>query len=177
MEPMELEIAREIVRPHWDAVRDIYLAYAPPGESEVLVKIAGIDFDIDPSRHDSVRHFAACRDDGLHMVFAPQIVDLPTENLVAVLAHEFGHAADFLYPAHWRMPDHGPGKAEWIGSPEATKWGRHWAKKWATRTRDQIEWAADGIAEAVTGTHLTYGGPLMIQCLSGTGIERPAGLR
>lgn len=173
----ELEIAREIVRPHWDAVRDTYLAFVPPNESEGLVKVADIKFDIDPERHDSVRHFAACRDDGLHMVFAPQIVDLEVDTLVAILAHEFGHAADFLYPAHFRMPDDGPAKAEWIGQPEATKWGRHWAKKWATRTRDQIEWAADGIAEAVIGKHLTYCGDLLLQCLCGRGIERPAGLR
>lgn len=173
----DVEVAREIVRPHWDAVRDIYLAYVPPGESEGIAKLAEVRFDIDPERHDSVRHFAACRTDGLHMVFAPQIVDLPVENLVAVLAHEFGHAADFLCPAHWRMPDSGPAKAEWIGHPGSTKWGRHWAKKWEARTRDQIEWAADGIAEAVTGKHLTYEGPLLLQCVRGAGIERPAGLR
>lgn len=171
----DLELAREIVRPHWDAVRDVYAAFVPDGVTS-LDRVMQIRFDISPERHDSVRHFAACRDDGLHMEFAPQIVDLPVERLVAIFSHEFGHALDFLYPAHWRMPDEGAGKAEWIGQPEATKWGRHWAKKWAVRTRDQIEWAADGIAEAVTGKHLTYCGPLMLQCFT-CGIERPAGLR
>jgi len=173
----ELELAREILRPHWDAVRDVYMSFVPPGESEPLSKVEDIYFDVDPKRHDSPRHFAACRDDGLRMVFAPQIVDLPVDTLIAILAHEFGHAVDFLYPAHWRMPDDGPACAEWIGNPTETKWGRHWLKKWHRRSKDQVEWGADGIAEAVTGKHLTYDGPLMLQCLHGGGIERPSGLR
>lgn len=178
MDEVDVDLAREILRPHWDAMRDAYAEFVPPGADGPLVRVMEVRFDIDPEQHDSVRHFAACRDDGLHMVFAPQIVtELPVENIVAVLAHEFGHALDFLYPAHWRMPDHGPGKAEWIGQPEATKWGRHWARKWASRTRDQVEWAADGIAEAVTGQHITYVGERLLQSFGCVGIERPAGLR
>lgn len=172
----EHEIAREIVRPHWDAVRDLFAAFVPPGETQPLSRVMEVRFEIDPKRHDTPRHFAACRTDGLLMLFAPQIVDLPVEHLIPILVHEFGHAADHLYPAYWRTNGDGPCLAQWIGDPSKTKWGRHWAKQWEDRSQDAVEWAADGIGEAVTGKHITYGGPLMLQQFC-CGIERPRGLR
>jgi hypothetical protein len=173
---LDTEIAREVLRPHFDAVRDVYSEFMPHGDSGRLSKVTDIWFEIDPDWHDSERHFAGCLEDGSKMIFAPQIVDLPIDTLVAILAHEFGHAVDFLYPAHWRMQPGGPGKAEWIGDPQSTKWGRQWSKQWHKRTDDEVEWAADGIAQAVIGRPIGYCGPCLLQCFSG-GVPRPEGLR
>jgi hypothetical protein len=172
----EFEIAREILAPHFDAVKDVYAAFCPEPGHAPLARAAETKFVIDPKQHDTERHFAACRDDGLKMIFAPQIVDLPVDTLVAILAHEFGHALDFLYPGHWVTPPRGPGLAVWIGDPSATKQGRAWRKLWEDRDTDRVEWAADGIAQAVTGKKLGYCGPCMLQCFAG-GVERPEGLR
>jgi hypothetical protein len=172
----QLEIVRAIMRPHFDAVQDDFVGWRNVTTQTQLGRLRKTKFVIDPEMHDTERHFAACRDDGMLIHFAPQIVDLPVETLVAIVAHEFGHAADHAYPAYWILPSAGPGKAQWLGTPPDTKHGRRWQRLWRERSPDQIEWAADGIAQAVTGRKLGYCGNCLIQCYKG-GIERPAGLR
>jgi hypothetical protein len=176
------EIVYAVLQPHFDAVRDVFLAYSPaPGVK--LDRLKKIKFIIDPKvgRGGSKlpgcdgRHFAATRDDGRVMYYAPDIVSLPVQTLVAILAHEFGHAADHAYPAHWMTPPQGTGSPVWV-TPEDTKRHRTWQRLWRDRTRDQIEWSADSIAELVTGRKIGYCGDCMLQCFSG-GEERPAGLR
>jgi hypothetical protein len=170
------EIAATVVAPHFEGVRDVFLSFSPEPDLR-LQKLKKIKFVIDESMHDTPRHFAATRDDGLLMLFAPEIVDLDVETLVAIIAHEFGHALDFLYPARFYMPADGPAEATWIVERDLdTRAFRTWSKIWDKRNRDQIEWAADGIAEFMTGKHITYCGPCILQCFSG-GIERPKGLR
>lgn len=186
------EIAASILEPHFKAVQERFVAFEPePGLR--LVKLAKVKFIVDPKVHDTERHFAATRDDARLMYFAPQIVDLPPETLVAILAHEFGHAADFAYAARWFMPANGPGCARWIKTNEVEKVAKNgargdtssfraWSRSWAARDdegergRDRIEWAADGIAEAVVGKPIYYCGDPLLQCFC-CGIERPAGLR
>jgi hypothetical protein len=181
------EIAASVLEPHFCAVRDLFSQFEPePGLK--LSKLAKVQFVIDSKVHDKPRHFAATYEEKPLMVFAPQIVDLGVETVVAILAHEFGHAADFQYPSRWYTHARGPCVARWIDSKDVerklkngnrvdTKPFRAWSKAWSDRGRDQVEWAADGIAEAVTGKHITYDGPLVLQCLHGHGIERPKGLR
>lgn len=176
------EIAYAVLQPHFDAVRDLFASFSPaPGVK--LAKLIQTKFLIDAKvgrggtrlPHCEGRHYAATRDDGLRMYFAPDFVTLPFETMVAILAHEFGHAADHTYPASWLMPPGGPGKATWIGQ-EDTRRHREWQRLWRDRSIDQIEWAADGIAEAVTGRRIGYSGACMLQRFD-AGIERPVGLR
>lgn len=180
------EIVAAVLQPHFAAVRDVFASF-PPAPGVTLGKLHKTRFIIDPKIRRGgtklpgcdCRHFAACRDDGLLMLFAPEFIELPTETLVAILAHEFGHAADHAYPAHWYMPGAGPARAIWIGQ-EDTKRHRAWQRVWRDRNssdrRDQIEWAADGIAEAITGKSIGYCGDCMLQCFD-AGAERPEGLR
>jgi hypothetical protein len=178
-----LEIASAVLRPHFDAVRDVFVGFRPePGHAGLLL-LRKTRLIIDPAVHDTFRHFAMCSDDGMVMRFAPEAVDLPIETVVAITAHEFGHASDFAYPARWVLL--GRGKAEWIpadGSKPVKRWQRAWRERnQAARAgdegaRDQIEWAADGISQAVTGKKTGYCGSCLLQCFAG-GIERPVGLR
>lgn len=189
------EVVYAVVQPYFDAVRDVFAQFAP--ESGVkLTKCKKTKFLVDAKvgrggtklPNCEGRHFAATRDDGLLMYIAPKLIELPEENVVAILSHEFGHAIDHLYPAHWIMPPAGPGKATWVGT-DTTKEHRNWQRLWRQRTSDQVEWAADGIAEAITGQQIGYCGDCMVQCYTGmslcvgdssfTGlpVSRPAGLR
>lgn len=165
-----------VIKPYFDAARDVFSSCEiEPGFT--LSRLAKVKFIVDPKIHNKPRHFAATMDDGLLMMFAPQFVELPVETLVAIITHEFGHAADFVYPARWYTPSNGPSKASWIESGGVdTRAFRLWTKLWEDRGRDQVEWAADGIAQAVTGKHLVYGGDCMLQRFS-QGVERPKGLR
>lgn len=192
------EIAHTVLQPHFDAVRDEFARFeVTPGVS--LSKLRRVQYVITSEARNSDRHFAATLDTGMSMVFAPQIVDLPVETLVAILVHEFGHAADFAYPACWTWPKSSPGVATWVGAYDehrAAAWrfvfgkakarsrsggddrapSENWAFAWNRRNRDQIEWAADAIASAVTGQAIGYCGPCMLQCFNG-GMPRPAALR
>jgi hypothetical protein len=194
------EFAAAIIQPHWDAVRDTYVEYAPAKSMKGLSKLKKTKFIVDSDIHDTPRHFAACRDDGMQMIFAPELVELPIENLIAILAHEFGHAADFAYPGSWAWPIEGPGHTEWVGDSQPGRsmawrgmkrtWGGTidtmlepqesesvaWMRAWEKRNRDQIEWTADAIAMAVTGHRLGYCGSCMLQTFDRC-VERPAGLR
>ena len=194
----EDEIAHTVLQPHFDAVRDEFAAFeVAPGVP--LGRLRRVRYVITSEARSSERHFAATLDTGMSMIFAPQIVDLPVETLVAILAHEFGHAADFAYPACWTWPKNAPGAAMWVGESDharAAAWrftfgkagaksrsggddkapSENWAFAWHRRNRDQIEWAADAIATAVTGQAIGYCGPCMLQCFHG-GMARPAGLR
>jgi hypothetical protein len=187
----ELEVAAAILEPHFDAVRDTFADFEPePGVR--LSVLRRTRFVIDPSVHDTPRHYGMCRDDGLLMKFAPEIVALDLEPLTAILSHEFGHAGDFAYPARWVTAKGKP--AVWVG--EGGSWHRdnqgnaqwreqqgkeaqrirRWQNLWHDRSDDQVEWAADSIAFTVTGIRVRYCGPCMLQCFSGTG-GRPEGLR
>jgi len=169
------EISAAVLEPHFDAVRDVFAGYCPePGAQLDLVKRTKML--VDPTVHDTYRHFACCRDDDLLIELAPEAADLPLENLVAILAHEVGHAVDFLYPGMWAPPSGRGGPAIWIGD-EDSKPARIWrGRLWHERSTDQVEQAADAIGQAVTGRRISYCGPCMIQCFSG-GRSRPRDLR
>lgn len=245
------EVAAAVLEPHFDAVRDAFASFEPePGRP--LHELAKVKFVIDPAIHNTDRHFAATREDGKLMLFAPEFVGLPVETMVAILAHEFGHAADFTYRSRWRTGLTGPGAAQWVteaerssgwpemrlgdvgeavarwqqflrreqfgvvnitqrfdaateaktrafqrayrlpvdgqvagatlelalslGLPsERKRWGR-WQRAWSERGTTQVEWAADGIAETVTGRRIGYSGNCMLQSFD-RGAERPAWLR
>lgn len=168
------ELAVAILEPHYDAVRDAFVEYeAEPGIQ--LDRLRRTRMVVDPSVHDNHRHYAMCREDGLLIKVAPESVELPWEDFVAVIVHEFGHAADFAYPGCW-IPDLSEdGGAVWIGG-RRDKPARAWRRLWNVRGNDQVEMAADSIAYTVTGKRVRYCGPCMIQCFSG-GQPRPEGLR
>jgi hypothetical protein len=170
-QPLDDEFAYAVIEPHFDAVRDHYAAFEPePGSS--LDKVRRTKLVVDPAVRDSPRHYAACRDDGLLIVIAPQAVQLEHDPLVALLCHEFGHATDFLYPGQWAGRRNE--RAVWV--PENTKKTDRIRRMWSERSEDQVEWDADSIAYAVTGHEITYCGACMVQCFSG-GKSRPGGLR
>lgn len=172
-ETTSTEEAASILLPCFDAVRDIFSEYKPQYGAP-LEKLTKTRMLVDESVRDSPRHYAACRDDGMQIIVAPQAADLPLETLAAILGHEFGHAADFAYPAHWRMLGGRYEPAVWKpprGDRAADK-----VKHWVDRSDDQVEWAADAIAYAVIGQRVTYCGPCMVQCFNG-GRSRPRGLR
>lgn len=168
---MTPELAYAVIEPHFDAVRDHYASHRPDGKT-ALSEVRRTKLVVDRRIRDSERHYAACRDDGLLIVVAPEAADLRHEQLVALLSHEFGHATDFLYPA--RYAGRRDEAAVWV--PEGVRKMARIRRAWAERTDDQVEWDADSIAMAVTGRKIGYCGPCLIQCFSG-GSARPAGLR
>lgn len=163
--------AAQILTPCFDAVRDIFAEYAPQ-KGVTLEALGQTKMLVDPSLHDSPRHFAACRTDGKLIMLAPQMADLEPEQVAAILAHEFGHAADFRYPAHFRW--HGRRAPALFKVPQRRVADK--MRAWSDRSDDEVEWTADAIALSVTGKRIRYCGPCMVQCFSG-GTVRPKGLK
>lgn len=146
-----------------------------------LTRCAGVKLEIDADAHDDPRHFAGCTEDGLIIVVAPQMAELPVDNVVAIFAHELGHAADFLYPARFIVAD-----GELISSFEGkrrraikdldqrSEYNRR--MQWERRNPADVEQTADYVARDVTGREIHYAGPCVLQTY-GPGAERPKGLR
>lgn len=128
-----------------------------------------------PWIHDSPRHFAACTDDGLQIYAAPELADLPDNVVLAIFAHEFGHATDFLYPAEFARGRDGAYRRDFGNVSERQV--RAWITGWNNRDADAIEFAADAIAELVLGMPIGYQGPCQLQCFNCGEGRRPVGLR
>ncbi len=113
---------------------------------------------------------------GDRLLLAPEAAELSENTVLAIVAHELGHATDFLYPGQFAMRgDDEP--AAWR-DPESMKpkhWHR-WLKDWEARDDDLVELSADAIAHFAMGVRYGYRGPCLIQTF-GAARLRPVGLR
>jgi len=167
--PTEIQIAASVLDDHWQDLRDQFIAAG-------MTKLKKCRFIVNPERHDTPRHFAACHTSGMLVEFAPQMVAMDADVVRAIVAHELGHAADHAYPAHW-MPGRRRGDAAvWVAEAVDTDEWRKWHRMWRDRDDDQVELAADAIAHAVTGHRINYAGRCLVQTF-GRGVARPKGLR
>lgn len=169
--------AKIVVEPYFDEIRALFVEAG-------LSRIKKVKLQCGPV-HDTERHFAGCVDDGSRIIVAAEIADLPDENLVAILSHEMGHAADFVYPMRWQLTE--DGLREWAhpdwavgGAPdERMLYNRR--KQWDAREHDEIERTADAVAEWAYGKMgapkvIRYAGPCMLQSFSEGVAPRPVGL-
>lgn len=159
-----------LVRRDAEEVRRAFVDFGFTKIARVKV-VVGLGFD---DLHAGGRHLAATRGDGKAMTLSPNLGALDPGTRLAITAHEFGHAADFLYPGRW-LED---------GSLEPCM------KRWRARDKDAIERAADQIAEAVMGRTISYAGPKNLQTFAEDAVRpcadhafcaalrpRPVGLR
>lgn len=161
------EEAHAILEPYFSAVRERFLRSG-------YDRIRRTRLGCDPKMHDSARHFAACRDDGLEILVAPELAEQNYDLVLGILAHECGHAIDHLYPAEFVLRERVVFRRDREG--ESDKQWRKFLSAWKARDDDAVEFTADGIAERVLGVPIGYRGPCMLQSLTG-GAARPKGLR
>lgn len=166
----DIRAAEVTLAPVIDAVRATFLE---AGFDEVARTVVRVDV----KAGDGGRHFAACRTDGELILLSPNLIHLAEATVAGIILHEFGHAADFLYPAQigfdaLKNPvflDHSK-----RGGREDT---RRWLADWEGRDDDEVERMADRIAEAASGLRIGYAGPCLLQTV-GAGVRpRPRGLR
>lgn len=139
-----------------EQIRTIFLTFgfARVRETEILITKRG------DNTARGGRTVGSTRADGLLMHLSPTLADLPSTTRMAIIAHEFGHAADFLYPGVWLDDGASP--------PDRARW--------EARDADAIELAADQIAEAATGLAIGYGGGRLLQSFSCGVRPRPTDL-
>ncbi len=174
LEKHEERVADAMMAPFIEEIADLF---AQAG----LLRLDGITFRASWAEGGEGRNFAACRTDGRLIVFSPRMIYLPQNTILGILAHELGHAADFLYPA--RFVSDKQGRAVLL---DDTKKGvtahekpipDQWIRDWKNRTRDQEERMADVIAETVLGVRIGYTGDCLLQTLGEGIMPRPPGLR
>ena len=188
---LEPILAERALRAYWDRiVREFEKkGYVEPGRARMT---------IDSAWHDSCRHYAAMDSTGSQLFVAPEILDLPPENIFGVLGHEAGHLVDFANPGrYWFRPARavvvraGSKCVSVADVPEATKQDvlfffeklpdknlkKHMIE-WHNRSKDEVERVADAIASIVLETTVGYTGTsdCLIEAI-GKGIARPKGLR
>lgn len=159
------------VREDAEIVREAFVRFGFRKVKRVVVTI-GLRFD---DTHEGGRHLAATAGDGSRMTLSPNLGALDRGTRLAIIAHEWGHVVDLgIAPGAWL--DDG------FGEPNL--------KRWRVRTKDEIERAADEIAEAVMGRSISYAGPKNLQTFAPDAIRpcadhafcaalrpRPVGLR
>ena len=139
-----------------EEVRQAYLTWPMP-------KIADVGVMLDWTADDGHRHFAYYREDQQSIHLSPALCTYPVHVQFAMIGHEFGHAADFLYPASWH-------DGEFYDTPVQKT-------RWRQRSRDAIEQSADAIAETVMGIQIHYTTNCLVQSTKGGIRPRPEGLR
>lgn len=171
--PLSDDVAFTVLEPFFVETRALFVEAG-------LRRCEKTRLEIDPGAHDTPRHMAGCTEDGLVIVAAPELAELPVDNVVAIFAHEFGHAGDFLYPTRFVVAD-----GELVTAVERERaslddmdqrgsYNRR--RQWEARDAHEVEIAADFIAAHVTGRVIRYGGPCMLQTY-GPGKRRPRSLR
>lgn len=153
--------ARLILEPYFEELQDQFFEAG-------LERVAETRLRCQLGMHDTPRHFGGCIEDGTMIYAAPQLVELPTDTVLGILAHELGHAVDFLYPGEFLL------RGSYVVRVEPD---RQRIKGWKRRDPDTVEVTADLIAEYVLEAPIGYRGPCHLQALGIPGRPRPEGLR
>jgi hypothetical protein len=176
------ETARAIVEPYFAAAKDEFVAHEKANYRAAKMKAVRLECRTWQDMHDeegfNVRNFAATTDDGRTVVVCPDIVELPMESVAAIIAHEFGHAYDFLYPGRFVLANgellHFYDEPAENKAAEKARIAR--MKQWEHRDHDTVEAVADAIATEVLGMQIRYSGACLLQTF-GPGVHRPKTLR
>lgn len=181
---LDLQTARAIIEPYFIAAQETFAVYARGAHgSGRRVKDVRLEChpwrDLADNMGFGVRNFAATSEDARIIVCAPEIVELPPETVAAIVAHEFGHVLDYLYPADYAVA--GEELLRWRGGvpngdPRAEQARVARVRQWERRDSDTVERTADKIASHVVGKPIHYYGPCVLQTFD-RGIRRPQGLR
>jgi hypothetical protein len=171
---LTLEEAFVVLEPYFLEMRRLFVKKRAKRCSAVIL-------EVESWVHDSPRHFAATYETGKIMLAAPEMAELPEETILAIFAHEFGHAVDFLYPGDYMLVDDGelillPAVPQVLINKKAEQAMLARARAWERRDEDTVERTADAIGEKFTGQAIGYCGPCSVQCFA-RGRPRPAGLR
>jgi hypothetical protein len=166
--PVDEAEADAIIVPYWQDIIEQFEESGYPQPATLC------DIILTDEVRDSCRHFAATREDGKMLYLAPDIVHLPSDLIMGILAHEAGHIVDLQSPGiYWFRND------ELIVSDELPSRGfRKILRAWRDRSDDEVERVADEIAFDATGVRIGYvgGSTCLVQAL-GRGIKRPKGLK
>lgn len=157
-----------IIEPYYLAMQDVFIEAG-------LDRVKRTRLYVAPWLHDTPRHFAACQSDGRTIIVAPELCEQDERIVLAVLAHELGHASDFLYPGEFVLGKQRKLTVRQRSDFEPKQWAR-WIKSWEGRDDDAVEFTADAVAEYATGERIGYVGPCLVQCFN-LGRARPQGLR
>lgn len=166
---LSCDAAHAVIEPYYQAVQEVFLAHAQ------LARCKGTRLYVAPWVHDAPRHFAACRDDGKVILVAPELAELDERMVLAILAHELGHAVDFLYPGEFVLGKDRRAEHRDRETFTERQWAK-WVRSWEQRDADAVEFTADAIAEYAVGIPIGYTGPCQLQSFA-RGQARPQGLR
>lgn len=164
------------MEPYFIAARTLFVEYCEQRGLGAAVK--DTKFECRSEMHDTPRHFAGTSLDGRKVLAAPELAELPEDNVAAIFAHEFGHVVDHRFPGRFVYADEElvlvAEVPEGVHRGDQARVAR--MRQWEAREDDEIERVADAIAEQATGQRIGYSGPCMLQGLN-RGVERPRDLR
>lgn len=172
---LQPEETRAVIEPYFEAVRERFIKYG-------LKRADKAKLDVSQKVRTSKRHYAATRDDGMLVIVCAELCELGEDEVVGILAHEMGHAVDYLYPARFQLS-----LGELIDWPSPS-WSREAGeqddrgtynrmRQWEDRNHELIERTADAVASLVFERRIRYSGPCLLQTFERGQAPRPVGLR
>jgi hypothetical protein len=181
---VDCETALAILEPYVKVAREEFLRFEREHYGGSKIKRVKLECapwaELQEEDGFNVRNFAGTSEDGRMIVAAPELVELPEDSVAAIIAHEFGHTLDYLYPGRFllaqgelvRFDDPG------VGNSKAEKARIARMRQWQLlhQDRDLVEQVADEIASLVLHRQIRYAGPCLLQTF-GRGLSRPPGLR
>lgn len=174
------EPAYVVLEPYFEASKESFLVFCE--ERGLGSAVKKTRFEVSSVVRDSDRHFAATTTDGKQIVAAPELADCTEDIVIGIMAHEFGHVVDHLYPARFFLEDDessliffGDDKYD-PEDPRTAQQRVARMRRWENRSDYEVERTADLIVEQAIGHPIGYVGPCMLQSLS-RGAPRPKKLR
>lgn len=174
---LQPEETRAIIEPYFEAVRERFLEHG-------LGRVEKAKLDVSQKVRTSKRHYAATRDDGVLVIVCAEMCELPEDQVVGILAHEMGHACDFLYPGRFQLSQGelidwpSPSWSQQARSlPQDDRGAYNRMKQWEGRNHELVERTADAVASLVFGRRIQYAGPCLLQTFERGQAPRPVGLR
>jgi hypothetical protein len=179
---VDCETARVILEPYFKAAQEEFVRFEREhygGKKVSYVRLECASWaELQQEEGFDVRNFAGTSEDGRLIIAAPELVELPEESVAAIVAHELGHAFDYLYPARFVVARGELLRFDDLDAEDKASRQARIARmqQWERRDRDVVEGTADEIASLVLKREIRYAGPCLLQTF-GRGISRPEGLR
>jgi len=133
-----------IVDPYFEQCYDLVKNFLETSEKPILVVLKDANF------------LSGCDEDGAHIYVSNDIVNLPSELVLDIILHEFGHAIDLKNPGKFLIESN-------VKLSIKNDFEKKRLIRWKMRKLLELEKTANLIIKTLTGIDVFYEGPCFLK--------------